>query len=307
MQKLNFQVLVTAAISMLPGAFAAKASDLRLETLKAWNEYIQAEDSRIVQRAHSGQFLWSDESADRLQRVRNGEIVIAPVGPHVPKGVPHGLIHHWEGAVFVPGARLDDIFAVVRDYGRYKEFYAPNVLESKTLREGSANDEFSMLMLNKALFAKIAMDTDFQGSYVRVGQNRWYSIAYSTRVQEIQNYGQSDQRELAPNTGDGYIWRLYSLSRFEERDGGVYVELEAVALSRDVPISLRWLVDPIVRRVSKGSLLVSLQKTEQAVHSTSQLAARNAKGDKGLEPTELPAAITPTAFTADQSILRFKQ
>jgi hypothetical protein len=90
----------------------------------------------------------------------------------------------------------------------------------------------------------------------------------------VDNYGQPDQRKLSPDEGSGYIWRLYSLSRFEERDGGVYVELEAIALSRDIPGSLHWLVNPIVRRVSKGSLEVSLVKTQQAVRSTQ--SARNA-------------------------------
>jgi len=50
-----------------------------------------------------------------------------------------------------------------------------------------------------------------------------------------------------------------STARFEERDGGVYVELEAIALSRDVPV--RWIVNPIVRRVSRNSMLLSLQQT----------------------------------------------
>ena len=30
--------------------------------------------------------------------------------------------------------------------------------------------------------------------------------------------------------GGGYIWQLFSMTKFEERDGGVYVELEALAL-----------------------------------------------------------------------------
>ena len=88
----------------------------------------------------------------------------------------------------------------------------------------------------------------------------------------------ADEHEAPTNTGRGLIWRLYSISRFEQRDGGVYVELEAVALSRDVPGALRWLVDPIVRRTSRSSILVSLEKTEGAVLEISR-AARD-KRDK---------------------------
>ena len=66
----------------------------------------------------------------------------------------------------------------------------------------------------------------------------------------------------------GYVWRLSSVARFEQRDGGTYVEVEAIALSRDIPTALRWVVNPIVRRVSRNSMLVSLQQMKEAVHLT---------------------------------------
>jgi len=50
----------------------------------------------MEQRLNTGNaFLWVDEEAERLQRVRAGEIVVSPVGPLYPKRVPAGLIHDW--------------------------------------------------------------------------------------------------------------------------------------------------------------------------------------------------------------------
>jgi hypothetical protein len=63
----------------------------------------------------------------------------------------------------------------------------------------------------------------------------------------------------------GLIWRLSSITRLEERDGGVYAELEAVALSRDIPAAFRILVTPIVRRVSRDSMETSLHQTKRAL------------------------------------------
>jgi hypothetical protein len=111
-----------------------------------------------------------------------------------------------------------------------------------------------------------------------LNESKVYSTSFSTRVREVEKFGLSNEHEAPANTGRGLIWRLYSISRFEQRDGGVYVELEAVALSRDVPGALRWLVDPIVRRTSRSSMAVSLQKTEEAVLSTTS-AARNNQND----------------------------
>jgi hypothetical protein len=186
------------------------------------------------------------------------------------------LIHHWIGAVFLPGARLADVLSVVRDYGKYKDFYAPNVIESRVFRQSDTEDTFSLRMLNKAVVAKFALDTEFQNSFRRIDENKWYSVSYTTRVREVENYSTPDEHEAPSNTGRGLIWRLYSISRFEQRDGGVYVELEAVALSRDVPGGLRWVVDPIIRRTSKGSIHVSLEKTGEAVLEMSR-AARDKK------------------------------
>ena len=268
------KMFAAATLSILSFPLASQAGELAPETLKGWQAYIQAENARVAGRSLSSPFLWIDESPDRQRRVRGGEVLISPVGKNIPQKVPHGLIHHWIGAMFVPDSHVEDVLAVVRDYGRYKEYYAPNVLDSKPLYKSDHGNRFSVMMLNKALFSKTALDGEFKESYVRLGERKWYGVVASTRVQQVDNYGEPNQRELSPDEGSGYIWRLYSISRFEERDGGVYVELEAIALSRDIPASLHWLVNPIVRRVSKNSLEVSLLKTQEAVRSLQ--SARNA-------------------------------
>jgi hypothetical protein len=255
---------LAAALLILAGSLSSKGAELTPETLTAWDAYVKAQNARVAEYSTATPFLWSDQSPDRLRRLHKGETVVAPFGEN-PHRVPQGLIHHWIGSAFLPGARLDDVLSVVRNYSKYKDFYAPNVIESRVFRQTDTEDTFSLRMLNKAVVAKFALDTEFQNSFTRLDDNRSYNVSYTTRVREVENYGTPDEHEGASNTGRGLLWRLYSISRFEQRDGGVYVELEAVALSRDVPGGLRWLVDPIVRRTSKGSINVSLQKTEEAV------------------------------------------
>src|SRR5690349_3841107 len=267
---------LAATLLNLAAALTSKGAELSPETLNAWDAYVQSQNARVAAYSNATPFLWSDQSPDRLRRLHNGEAVVAPFGQN-PHKVPHGLIHHWIGAVFLPGARMDDVLSVVRDYGKYKDFYAPNVIDSRVSRQTDTQDTFSLRMLNKAVVAKFALDTDFQGTYRRLDENKWYSMSCTTRVREVENYGLADEHEAPANTGRGLIWRLYSISRFEQRDGGVYVELEAVVLSRDIPGALRWLVDPIVRRTSKSAMDVSLQKTEGAVVETNRIAKNNEK------------------------------
>ncbi len=283
---------LTAALLIMVGALRSQASELSAETVRAWDEYTHRLNARVTASAHAKAFLWTDESPDRLRLVREGEVLVASVGEN-PKVVPHGLIHHWIGAMFLPDVRLEDVLKVVRDYDRYKEVYAPNVLDSRVLHRADTDDVFSLLLMNKALVGKVALHAEFRTCYESVDKNRWYSVGYSTRIREIEEYGQAAQHELRQDTGHGFVWRLYNVSRFEQRDGGVYVELEGAALSRDVPAMLRWLVSPAIRNVSRSSMLVSLQKTQHAVRVTSDLAAGLApKGTDREQGSASPKAIT---------------
>jgi len=256
---------------------AADAASLEPITLKAWEEYVQSASGRMEQRLRPDKtFLWVDEAPDRLARVRAGEVVISPVGAQNPKRVPSGLIHDWIGAAFIADATLTDVLQVVRDYGRYKELYKPTVADSRVIATGEASDLFSMRLLYKSVFLKTALDTDYESGFVHVDDRRGYSISRATRIQEIEEYGAPAQHALKEGEGSGVIWRLFSIARYIERDGGVYIELEAIGLSRDIPASLRWIVEPIVRRVSRGSLSTSLQQTENAVRLHVEFAKRKA-------------------------------
>ncbi|MBZ5617066.1 MAG: hypothetical protein LAO23_23975, partial [Acidobacteriia bacterium] len=63
----------------------------------------------------------------------------------------------------------------------------------------------------------------------------------------------------------GYLWRLYSYWRFEEKDGGVYVQLESIGLSRAVPAIIGWLVNPLLRSIPRGTISSLLGATRAAV------------------------------------------
>lgn len=266
----SFEVHFLLATLFFPPALTYGA-DLKSETVQRWDDYIKTADARNLKRlAASSPFLLSDEIPGQTEKLRGGDVVVAPAGPQVPLRVPCGLIHDWIGAAFIPNASLDEVLPVLRDYDRYKDFYRPNVIESRRITIAAPRDQFSMVVINKSVVAKTALEMGYQTSYTRLDGHRWYSVADATRIQEIADYDTPSQHVLPENHGTGLIWRLHSITRMEERDGGVYIELEAIALSRDIPAALRWLIEPIVRHVSRSSLATSLQQTEAAVrlHST---------------------------------------
>jgi hypothetical protein len=245
---------------------AAYAASLKPESVQAWDRYVAAADARLEKSAHSNEtFLWVDESPDRRRRVENGEIVVAETYSGVSKKAPSALIHDWMGAAFVAGAKIEDVIAVVRNYANYPEYYHPGVVSVKVLAQDGMDDRFSLLLVNQAVLVKTAVEAECHSTLTRVSDKRWYGKTSASRIQEVEDYGRANEHRLPVGEGGGYVWRLASNTRFQERDGGVYIELEAMALSRDVPLSLRFVIDPIVRRVSRNALAESLRQTDQAV------------------------------------------
>jgi hypothetical protein len=272
-------VKIWPGIATVVLVWTAHAAELKPETIKAWDQYVEEANARMQERLHDdGKFLWMGESPERMRQVKEGRILTAPIGPHMPMRVTGGLIHHWIGAAFLPHVKLEDVLSTVRDYPHYKEYYAPTVIESKAVRQSGTEDQFSMVMMNKSFLMKRALDSEYQSSYVRLDAQRCYSTSTTTRVQEVEDYGQASEHRLPLNEGSGYIWRLYAITRFQEADNGVYVEVEGMALSRDIPAAVRFVVDPIVRRVSKGSVTTSLKQTGEAVSNASGRANEQAKG-----------------------------
>jgi hypothetical protein len=258
-----------SAIVLVAGtAQITHAAELLPAAVTAWNAYVEQAGSRAQERT-SGRlpFFWMDESPDRAARVGRGEVVIAPAVGHGSQAVPRGLIHDWIGAIFIPGARLDWVWAVVRDYNNYPQMYRPAVASSKELAGTGEGREFQMVWQHKALFVCAVMQGRFEVHDVRLDARRSVSVAEALEMRDIERYGHAGQRLLPPGTGNGFIWRIRSIARYEERDGGVYMELEVMALTRDIPPSLAWLVNPVVNRLSINSLTTTLRQTRDAVLS----------------------------------------
>ena len=219
-------------------------------------------------------FLWMDESADRSARVRRGEAVVAPLVGHGMQEAPNGLIHDWIGAAFIPHGTIAGLMAVMHDYDRYKEMYKPVVADSRMLACSASDQEFSMTWKRHVLFVNAAMEGRYRAHDFALDARRGYNITETTSVREIEDYGHAGEHFLPPGSGSGYIWRLHSISRYEERDGGLYLELEVIALTRDIPASLRWLVNPVVNRLSISSLTTTLRQTRQAMGEPTQAPER---------------------------------
>ncbi len=239
----------------LAGTLAA--AELKPQTNQAFERYIAETERRLDNRKN---FLWTDDSPDRARRARQGEIVVEPANGKAVHDVPNGLIHDWTGAIFIPGATLRDTLAFVQDYNRHKDFYKPEVIESRLVsREG--NDFHIFLRLLKKEVITVVLDTEHDVRYFPIDATHARSVSRTTRISEVEKAGKPDEKVLPAGTGNGFLWRLNSYWRFEERDGGTWVECEAVSLTRDIPFGLNWIIQPIIRNLPKDSLQNTLRAT----------------------------------------------
>ena len=254
-------------LAFLPGPQpAARAAELKPRTVEAFDAYMRTAEQRLQKQIKDGPFLWMDGAPARVQQVRQGQTV---VGPWTGKGeieITGGLIHDWVGAVFIPGATLDGVLALVQNYDNDKNIFKPEVVDSKLLSRNG--DDFTVyLRLLKKKVLTVVLNTRHDVRYVRLDPTHCYSRSYSARIAEVENPGEPGERELAPGRDQGFLWRLNSFWRFEERDGGVYLECEAISLTRDVPTGLGWLIDPIIRALPRDSLTNTLNSTNRAVQA----------------------------------------
>jgi hypothetical protein len=261
--RLTTTLLFCSAWLAIPAA--ALPASLQERTIQAFERYMQGAQARVDERLQGRKsFLWADESPQRREQVRHGEVAVEPLVNRGDTEVPGGLIHDWIGAVFVPGATLHQTLALVQDYDRHSQIYRPEVIASKTLSRDGNRFRIHLRLLKKKVIT-VVLNTEHEVEYFPLEGRRCHSRSHTTRIAEVDNPGEPGERELAPGAGHGFLWRLNTYWRFAERDGGVWIECQAVSLTRNVPTGLGWLIEPIIRGLPRESLANTLRATRAAV------------------------------------------
>jgi hypothetical protein len=264
------------AIALAFAAASSEAADLKPETIHAFNEYIQRSEARMAARQPGdNSFLWTDAlppqgRAKAYANLKQGQLIVqrseegdSSIGIAAPGG---GLIHDWTGIVFVPGVTLAQTLALLEDYDRAAEFYRPDVIKSRLVSR--SGDEFRVyLRLTRKEVITAVFDTEYDVQYTWLDAAHTQSRSYSTRIAEVERAGESGERDKPAGKNNGFLWRLYTYWRFYQADGGVYIQCEAISLTRDVPAGLSWLVDPFITKIPSESLRRTLESTRAALRT----------------------------------------
>ncbi len=239
------------------------STELKPKTLEAFNHYVAKIEAGLDQRDSGGKpFLWLDEHSNQRKEVLEGEIVVHQFGDDVIE-VKSGLIHHWLGAAFMPGATLEEIASLLDDAGKHVDYY-PEVVESEVLsREGDVVHQRIRTKVKKVL--TVVLDMELEAHHQRLNDKRHAVRSYSIRVSEVEDHGTAEENVLPDGKGTGFMWRLNSYWRLEAVEGGVLTELESISLSRGIPFGLGMIIKPFVVEVPQESLVSTLTSTRNAL------------------------------------------
>ena len=272
-------LLVALALNQALGLGARTADPalpkLKTETQEAFDRYVKRVEARNEGELKRGtDLLWVDglpekQRAEAYAGLKSGEVKMQKLemlDNNKPMACPGGMIHHWAGVVFIPRAKLEDILGVLEDYDRHSVYYAPDVERSKI--ESRDGDHFRVfLRFRRHKVITVVLNTEHEVQYFQDAPGRAHSRSSSVRIAEVENAGKSDEREKAPGDDGGFMWRMETWWRMEERDGGVYVQSEVASLTRDIPVGLGWMIKPFVTDIPKESLTFTLQATRKAVET----------------------------------------
>jgi len=262
-------IVCMAAGMFVSASVPAAPAELQPRTVAAFDHYVRVAETKM---GPGAPFLWVDalpesEQGSRRNELRRGALIIEPVttledGKDIP--IPGGLVHHWVGLAFVPGATVDSAVALLQDYDRHQEIYRPAIAKSKVLaRDGEMFHVYLRFFMKKVI--TVVVNSEHDALFTRESRDRARSRIYSTRIAEVETPDTPGEREKPVGRDGGYLWRLNTYWRFLERDGGVYVQCESITLTRGIPIGLGWLIRPFVTGIPRESLEFMLTTTRKTL------------------------------------------
>jgi hypothetical protein len=233
----------------------------------AFNAYSRSIETRLVQQHRSRDAFLAPVGPDLRSaeaRLRSGDLIVERLTPPTDAGFSGALLHHWRGTAFAPGAKAADFERLMRDFKAYPQHFSPQVLQARVLTQGGDNMQAQMRLRQHHVIT-VVMDTTYDIAFGQLDVRHGYSLSESTRIEEIGAAGTPAERALNASQEHGFLWRLNTYWSYEERDGGLYLQIEAVSLTRSIPAAFAWAIRPYVESIPRESMEFTLRSACNAV------------------------------------------
>jgi hypothetical protein len=234
------------------------------EATTFFNSYCMAVEYRLTRQHGSTNTFLAPVSPDGESRLRRGRFVTENLAPSLDADLPGAMLHHWRATAFVPGARAADFERLLRDFNSYPQYFAPQVLRSSVIAQGR-NRMRARVRVRQQHGITVVLDTTYDVAFGQLDARHGFSISRSERIDEIDAAGTRTEHALTAHEERGFLWSQNTYWSYEEQDGGLSLQIEAVSLSRSIPIGLGWVVRPYVESIPRESLEFTLRSVCNAI------------------------------------------
>ena len=251
-------------LAVIPGRARGEP---RPEAIAAFNSTIQSIEVRLTKQHQTaaGFVVPLAQGAEAAERLHRGELIVERVPPSSGQTLPGAMLHHWRGTAFAPGARAAEFERLMRDFEAYPRTFSPQVLRA-TATAQSDNHIQAWMRVRQRHVITVVMDSSYDVTFGRLDAVHGYSLSRSTKMSEISSAGTKEEHALGGEEEHGFLWRQNTYWSYEERDGGLYMQIESVSLTRAIPAGLGWAVGPFVESVPRESLEFTLRSVCSALH-----------------------------------------
>ncbi len=178
--------------------------DLQSGIKQAFDAYVARTQAINDKDMQGADFLWIDAAektsrAEAYAKLKRGDVLMRHISDS--KGIsdpPGAMVHDWQGLVFIPGVKLDDVLQVLQDYDHQSTYFAPDVEKSKI--EEHDGDHFRVyLRFKRKKIVTVVLNTEHDVTYFRDSPLRAHSRSSAIRIAEVDNPGETSEKEK--NTG----------------------------------------------------------------------------------------------------------
>jgi hypothetical protein len=266
-----FRNLIAALVLASASIAVAQPSP---QAIHAFDSYVSTVESRLAAKHQSPQSHLANFAPSSTQdnRLRSGDILVERLTPASVE-IPGAKLHHWRASAFAPGATPAGFERLMKNFAVYPQIFSPQVIAANAVSL-DPNHFQATLRVQQRHAITVVMDTTYDVTFLRLDARHIFSTSRSTRIAEIASPNSPSEHPLAPGEEHGFLWRQNTYWTCEERDGGLYLQVESVSLTRNIPTGLGWALRPFVESVPRESLEFTLRSTVTALKSTPHSAAQ---------------------------------
>jgi len=185
--------------------------------------------------------LWIDDSGKRNDYEAGKPIVEARENADIK----NGSIHHFSGAIRVPGAKIEHVRRIMQDYSNYANYFKPDVAKGSgaSQPDSTPDDEHfqsNLFLTESTLWIDVAYDAKYDTHYRRLDASRWTARSTTMSLRELLDAKKLDGSAYPEGEDHGFLWRSNTYWYARERNGGLDLQVDSMSLSRTPPFGTGW-------------------------------------------------------------------